>query len=72
MGNILNNLNNGYRVKPRNEKKPKQLSHLFYMDELKLYSPNVEETEKEVRVVKTFTDDLGMEFGLDKCAFMNI
>ena len=48
LNNMLSNLNNGYRVNPRNEKKPKQLSHLFYMDELKLYSPNVEETEKRL------------------------
>ena len=46
----------------------KRLSHLFYMDDLKLYAKNDSELEGLLKIVKGFSDDIGMEFGLDKCA----
>ena len=38
------------------------------MDDLKLYGKNDSELEGLLRTVKTFSDDIGMTFGLDKCA----
>ena len=38
------------------------------MDDLKLYSKNEQEQVGELKVVKQFSDDIGMEFGLEKCA----
>ena len=38
------------------------------MDDLKLYACNDFELEGLLKTVKTFSDDIGMEFGLDKCA----
>ena len=67
---LINGLQNGYRINSRNEKKPKIISHLFYMDDLKLYSSNREETIKQIEIVKRFSNDICMEFGLDKCAFV--
>ena len=44
------------------------ISNLFYMDDLKLYSKNEQEQFGELKIVKQFSDDIGMEFGLEKCA----
>ena len=38
------------------------------MDDLKLYGKNDYELEGPLRTVKTFSDDIGMAFGLDKCS----
>ena len=46
----------------------KTINHLFYMNDLKLYAKNGKELEGLLPTVKQFIDDIGMEFGLDKCA----
>ena len=38
------------------------------MDDLKLIAKPEEEIQKQIQTVKTFSDDIHMEFGLDKCA----
>ena len=38
-----------------------------WMDDLKLYGKNHCELEGLLGTVKTFSDDIGMTFGLDKC-----
>ena len=44
-----------------------KVSHLFYMDDLKLF--NRDETKLQQKMnVKIFSNDIQMEFGLDKCA----
>ena len=44
------------------------ISHLFYMDDLKLFAKNDKDLHDLLEIVKAFSDDIGMEFGLDKCA----
>ena len=58
----LNSLGYGYKI--RNER----ITHLFYMNDLKLYAKDDNELEGLLRIVKGFSDDIGMEFGLSKCA----
>ena len=38
------------------------------MDDLKIYSKNDKEQVRLLRIVKQFSDDINMTFGLDKCA----
>ena len=38
------------------------------MDDLKLIAKSEEELQKQVQTVKIFSDDIHMEFGLQKCA----
>ena len=38
------------------------------MDDLKLYAKNEKGLESLVQTVWIFSDDIGMEFGIDKCA----
>ena len=44
------------------------IAHLFYMDDLKLCAKEYSELEGLLRIVKGFSDDVGMEFGLSKRA----
>ena len=41
-----------------------KISHLLYMDDLKLIAKSEEELQKQIQTVKTFSDDIHVEFGL--------
>ena len=43
-------------------------THLFYVDELKLFGTNDSQLTRLVNTVKKVSDDIKIEFGLDKCA----
>jgi len=60
----LNKLNTGYEEHTTKTK----ISHLLYMDDLKLIAKSEEEIQKQIQTVKNFSDDICMEFGLHKCA----
>jgi hypothetical protein len=60
----LKRLNTGYEEHTTKTK----ISHLLYMDDLKLLGISEEELQKQIQTVTTFSDDIHMEFGLDKCA----
>jgi len=60
----LNRLNTGYKQHTRKTK----VSELLYMDDLKLIAKSDEELQKQIQTVKTFSDDIRMEFGLEKYA----
>ena len=62
LSNELNNTDSGYKVYDR------KVNHLFYMDDLKLFARNDRDLEGLLAIVKQFSDDICMEFGLDKCA----
>ena len=38
------------------------------MDDLKLIAKSEEELQKQIQTVTTFSDDINMEFGFEKCA----
>ena len=59
---LLNNTGYGYKIQDR------KISHLFYMDDLKLFAKDDKDLEGMLLTVKKFSDDIGMTFGLDKCA----
>ena len=42
------------------------------MDDLKLYTSNKNQLDSLVKVVKIFSEDIGMEFGLNKCAILEL
>ena len=42
------------------------------MDDLKLYGSNENELESLVNVVESYSRDIGMEFGMDKCAVLKV
>ena len=50
----------------------KTINHLVFMDDIKLYGKSEKELEALVELVRVFSRDIGMEFGLDKCAVLSI
>jgi len=60
----LNRLNTGYEEHTTKTK----ISHLLYMDDLKLITKSEEGLQKQTQTVKKFSGDIHMEFGLEKCA----
>jgi len=38
------------------------------MDDLKLYGKSASVLERQVGIVAEYTEDIGMEFGIEKCA----
>ena len=61
----LNRLNTGYEKHTTKTK----ISLLLYMDDLKLIAKSKEELQKQIQTVKNFSDDINMEFGLEKITF---
>lgn len=45
-----------------------KINHLLYMDYLKLYGKSKEDVETLMNTVRVLSDDIGMQFGIDKCA----
>jgi hypothetical protein len=43
------------------------ISHLLYMDDLKIYPANDTQLKHMINNVHKFSEDTGMTFGLDKC-----
>ena len=45
-----------------------KINHLLFMDDLKLYEESENEIKGLVSTVEVFSQDIGMEFGIKKCA----
>ena len=45
-----------------------KINQLLFMDDFKLYSRSEKELDSLVQTVHVFSEDIGMEFGLEKCA----
>ena len=63
---ILRKVSAGYEMK----KDGCRINHLLFMGDLKLFAKNEKEIDSLVQTVRIFSDDIGMKFGLEKCAAM--
>jgi hypothetical protein len=59
----------GYMLGSAKERKI-NVTHTFFVDDLKLYSGNIHDTKGQLELVTTFSRDIGMEFGQDKCSYL--
>ena len=64
----LNAMNEGYKL----VNEDRSINHLLFMDDLKLYARSDEQLQELVGVVKAYSDDIKMEFGLSKCAALSV
>ena len=48
------------------------ITHLFFVYDLKLYASNVQEATKLLDLVTTFSKDIRMKFGDSKCAYLKL
>lgn len=69
LSKLLNKSKYGYIInKTRNCK----INHQLYMDDLKLFAANREEMRRLLEIVSSFSQTIGMEMGLDKCAVLDV
>ena len=61
----------GYKAGPPGKRKNK-ISHLFFVDDLKTYAQDLQEAKLQFDLITTFTKDINMQFGSDKCAYIYI
>jgi hypothetical protein len=61
--NELNRADCGYQVRGTERK----ISHLMYMDDLKLLGRNENDLKNETKIMQTISKDINMSFGLEKC-----
>ena len=52
----------GYKLSRSQEK----INHLMYMDDIKLFAKNEKELENLIHTVRIYSQDIGMEFGIEK------
>ena len=62
----LNTQTEGYPIGNPGER---NITHLFLVDDLKLLVTMLERALKQLDIVTTFSKDVGMTFGTDKCAY---
>ena len=44
----------------------------MYMDDIKLFAKNEKELETLIDAVRIYSQDIGMEFGIEKCAMLTM
>ena len=47
-----------------------KINHLLFMDDLKLYSGSEKGLDSLIQTIRVFSEDIGMEFGKEKCAML--
>ena len=66
LSSVQNESAEGYQF----SKKEGKITHLLFMDDLKLYGRNEKEINSLVHTVRVYSSDIGMDFGIEKCAMM--
>lgn len=68
LSNDLNTTQMGYQL-PEGDV---SITHLLYMDDVKLFSESELGLKKLIRSTENFSNDIRMEFGLDKCRYHSL
>ena len=66
MNNIPRKCAAGYKLSRSQEK----INHLMYMDDIKSFSKNEKELETLIHAVRIYSQDIGMEFDIEKFAML--
>ena len=66
LNHILGKCPAGYNLGRSQEK----VNYLMYMDDIKLFAKNEKELETIIHTVRIYSRDIGMEFGIEKCAML--
>lgn len=64
LSSVLNKSAAGYQL----SKEEGKVTRLLFMDDLKLYGSNEKEINSLVHTVRVFSSDIGIDFGIEKCA----
>ncbi|XP_045535408.1 uncharacterized protein LOC106709986 [Papilio machaon] len=68
LSTLLKSSELGYRLRRGGE----IISHLLYMDDLKLYASKKSDLMTLLKITDDFSRAIGMTFGVDKCAVINV
>ena len=68
LSKLLNDMKDGYHL---GKNRPK-VNHLLYMDDLKLYAKDKKELDTLIQTVRVFSKDIGLDFGIEKCAMIQM
>ena len=68
LSKLLNDMKDGYHL---GKNRPK-VNHLLYMDNLKLYAKDKKELDTLSQTVRVFSKDIGMDFGIEKFAMIQM
>ena len=66
VNHILKKCTAGYKLSKSQEK----INHLKYMDDIKLFAKTEKELETLIQVVRIYSQDIGMEFDIEKYAML--
>ena len=66
LSHILRKYSTGYKLSKSKEK----INHLMYMDDIKLFTKNEKELETLIQTVIIYSQDIEMEFGVEKCIML--
>ena len=63
LNHILGKCTAGYKLSKSQEK----INYLMYIDDMKLLTQKEKELETLIQSVRIYIQDIGMEFGIEKC-----
>ena len=66
LNHILRKCAAGYKLRRQQEK----INHQMYTDDIKLFAKNEKKMETLIHTVRIYSQDIGMEFGIEKCALL--
>ena len=66
LNHILSKCTAGYKLSKSQEK----INHQMYMDDIKLFAKNEKELETLIHTIRIYSQDIGMEFSIEKCAML--
>ena len=67
---VLQKMKAGYTYKMAKDTRP--INHQMFMEDLKLYGSNKDQLDSLIRVVRIFSENIRMSFGLEKCAVLEM
>ena len=68
LNHIFRKCTAGYKLSRSQEK----VNHLMYMDDIKLFAKNEKELETLIHIIRIYSQDIGMEFRIEKCALLGM
>ena len=68
LNHILRKCRAGYKISKQQEK----INDLMYMDDIRIFAKNEKELETRIHAVRIYSQDMGMEFGIEKYAILII
>ena len=66
LNHVLRKCTAGYKLSRSQEK----INNLMYMTDIKYLQKNEKELETLIHAVRIYSQDIGMEFGIEKCAML--